>query len=65
MSTSPEQLPFGPFETLADYERRSLSHVAGMPEQIEAPGLWRGIAFRIGDHHHSAEGALPDHLTTR
>ena len=51
MSTSPEQLPFGPFETLADYERRSLSHVAGMPEQIEAPGLWRGIAFRIGDHH--------------
>ena len=38
----------GPFDVLADYERRSLAHVAGMPEQIEAPGLWRGIGFRIG-----------------
>jgi twitching motility protein PilI len=37
-----------PFEVLTDYEQRSLSHVAGMPEQIEAPGLWRGIGFRIG-----------------
>ena len=38
-----------PFEVLADYERRSLAHVAGQPEQIETPGLWRGIAFRVGD----------------
>lgn len=38
-----------PFEQLADYERRSLAHVAGEPEQIETPGLWRGICFRIGD----------------
>ncbi|HET7923809.1 MAG TPA: chemotaxis protein CheW [Rhodanobacteraceae bacterium] len=37
-----------PFEVLADYERRSLAHVAGLPEQIEAPGLWRGIGFRVG-----------------
>lgn len=37
-----------PFELLAEYERRSLAHVAGMPEQIEAPGLWRGIGFRVG-----------------
>lgn len=37
-----------PFEVLADYEQRSLSHVAGMPEQIEAPGLWRGIGYRLG-----------------
>jgi twitching motility protein PilI len=37
-----------PFEALADYERRSLAHAAGVPEQIEAPGLWRGIGFRIG-----------------
>jgi twitching motility protein PilI len=22
--------------------------VAGLPEQIEAPGLWRGIGFRVG-----------------
>lgn len=37
------------FEVLVDYERRSLAHVAGMPEQIEAPGLWRGIGFRVGE----------------
>ena len=37
-----------PFEALADYERRSLAHAAGVPEQIEAPGLWRGIGFRVG-----------------
>jgi twitching motility protein PilI len=37
-----------PFEILADYERRSLAHVAGAPERIEAPGLWRGIGFRLG-----------------
>jgi twitching motility protein PilI len=37
------------FEILLDYERRSLEHVAGMPEQLEAPGLWRGIGFRLGD----------------
>jgi twitching motility protein PilI len=40
-----------PFEVLTDYEQRSLAHVAGMPEQIEAPGLWRGIGFRIGTRH--------------
>ena len=40
-----------PFEVLADYERRSLAHVAGVPEQIEAPGLWRGIGFRIGPRY--------------
>jgi twitching motility protein PilI len=51
MAISPEQQISGPFETLADYERRSLSHVAGLPEQIDAPGLWRGIGFRVGPHH--------------
>jgi twitching motility protein PilI len=40
-----------PFEVLAGYEQRSLAHVAGAAEQIDAPGLWRGIAFRIGDRH--------------
>ncbi len=43
-----------PFEVLADYERRSLSHVAGIPDQIDAPGLWRGIAFRLGSHRLAA-----------
>ena len=38
----------GPFEILADYERRSLAHVAGLPEQLDAPGLWRGVGYRVG-----------------
>lgn len=40
-----------PFEILLDYERRSLAHAAGAPEQAQAPGLWRGIGFRIGAQH--------------
>jgi twitching motility protein PilI len=36
------------FETLADYEARSLAHVPGRPEQIEAAGHWRGVGFRLG-----------------
>ncbi|HOX71072.1 MAG: chemotaxis protein CheW [Dokdonella sp.] len=51
MANSSELQTSGPFETLADYERRSLAHVAGLPEQIDAPGLWRGIGFRVGDRH--------------
>jgi twitching motility protein PilI len=41
------QLPA--FDILDDYERRSLTHVAGLPEQLDAPGLWRGVGFRIGN----------------
>ncbi|HET8899792.1 MAG TPA: chemotaxis protein CheW [Rhodanobacteraceae bacterium] len=50
MVNSPEQfdLAAGPFDALADYERRSLAHVAGAPEQVDAQGLWRGIGFRVG-----------------
>jgi twitching motility protein PilI len=36
------------FETLADYEARSLTHAPGRPELIEAPGHWRGVGFRLG-----------------
>lgn len=43
-----------PFDTLLDYEQRSLAHVAGLPEQIDAPGLWRGIAFRLGQRRMAA-----------
>ena len=39
-----------PFEILADYEQRSLAHVAGLPEQLDAPGLWRGVGYRVGSH---------------
>ncbi len=38
-----------PFEVLVDYEHRSLAHQPGTPEQIDAPGLWRGVCFRLGD----------------
>jgi twitching motility protein PilI len=37
-----------PFEILAGYERKSLAHVAGLPEELDAPGLWRGVGYRIG-----------------
>lgn len=35
-------------EQLAEYERLSLAHVAGTPQQSDAPGHWRGIGFRLG-----------------
>lgn len=37
-----------PFSILAEFERKSLAHVAGLPEQLDAPGLWRGVGYRIG-----------------
>ncbi len=40
-----------PFEILLDYERRAQAHNAAAAEQVEAPGLWRGIAFRVGSNH--------------
>ncbi|MDH5822204.1 chemotaxis protein CheW [Luteimonas sp. RD2P54] len=42
------QLPGDPFSILLDYEARSLAHVAGLPEELDAPGLWRGVGYRIG-----------------
>ncbi|QIL21802.1 purine-binding chemotaxis protein CheW [Thermomonas sp. HDW16] len=39
-----------PYLVLADFEQRSLAHVAGLPEQLDAPGLWRGVAYRVGSH---------------
>ena len=44
-----------PFDILANYERRSLAHVVGLPEQLDAPGLWRGVGYRIG-HKRLASG---------
>jgi twitching motility protein PilI len=41
--------PEGAYALLADYEHRSLAHDPGVPEQIEAPGLWRAIGFRVGE----------------
>ena len=47
MNDSPAR--FEPFEALVDFERRAAAHVAGAAEQVEAPGLWRGVGFRIGE----------------
>lgn len=53
-----------PFDVLVDYERRSLAHVAGLPEQLDAPGLWRGVGFRIGSRRLAAEfGEVREILT--
>lgn len=38
----------GPYALLAEYERRSLAHDPGLPEEVETPGLWRAIGFRLG-----------------
>ena len=48
IGTPSQAPPVDAFETLAEYERRSLAHVAGLPEQLQAAGLWRGIGFRVG-----------------
>jgi twitching motility protein PilI len=36
------------FVQLGEYERLSLAHVAGTPQQSDAPGHWRGVGFRLG-----------------
>src|SRR6476659_4785076 len=46
--TAPSRTRLSPYEVIADYERRSLAHVAGLPEQLDAPCLWRGVGYRIG-----------------
>lgn len=49
MNDTASRPPAGdPFGLLLDYERRSLAHEAGLPEQLDAPGLWRGVGYRIG-----------------
>ncbi|MEW9624042.1 chemotaxis protein CheW [Rhodanobacter geophilus] len=37
-----------PFEILARYERLSLAHASDTRERMDAPGLWRGIGYRVG-----------------
>ncbi len=37
-----------PFEILARYERLSLAHASDTRQTMEAPGLWRGIGYRVG-----------------
>ena len=37
-----------PFEVLARYERLSLAHASDTRNELDAPGLWRGIGYRVG-----------------
>ena len=37
-----------PFEMLARYDRLSLAHASDTRERMDAPGLWRGIGYRVG-----------------
>ena len=37
-----------PFEILARYEWLSLAHASDTRERMDAPGLWRGIGYRVG-----------------
>lgn len=50
MFASGNALPDEPFEILLAYEAGARSHQAKGAEQAEAPGLWRGIGWRIGKH---------------
>ena len=45
-STDTKQLD--PFQILLDYERRSLAHNVGLSSELIAAGVWRGVAYRIG-----------------
>jgi twitching motility protein PilI len=43
-----ETAHLSPFEILARYERLSLAHASDVQERMDAPGLWRGIGYRVG-----------------
>lgn len=43
-----ETASLSPYEILADYERLSLAHASDTGNRLDAPGLWRGIGFRVG-----------------
>jgi twitching motility protein PilI len=43
-------LPEDPFDLLLAYEAGARAHSARAAEQAEAPGLWRGIGYRVGRH---------------
>ncbi|MGV6851197.1 MAG: chemotaxis protein CheW [bacterium] len=46
-SESEEKPKIDPLVLLQDYERRSLIHSVGIPEQATVKGAWSGISFRV------------------
>ncbi len=45
---APSEPRMAAFEKLAEYQALSLAHVAGLPEEADVPGHWRGVGFGIG-----------------
>jgi twitching motility protein PilI len=37
-----------PFDTLAEYERRSLAHAVALPAREAVAEQWRGVGYRVG-----------------
>ena len=37
-----------PFDTLAEYERRSLAHAVALPARAAVAEQWRGVGYRVG-----------------
>ena len=49
MSEQTTEMANEAFAVLKDYERRSLVHAVGLPEQANAHWAWSGIAFRLAE----------------
>lgn len=44
----PSEPRIAAFAKLTEYQTSSLAHVAGLPEEADVPGHWRGVGFGIG-----------------
>ncbi len=44
----PSEPRIAAFAKLSEYQTLSLAHVAGLPEEADVPGHWRGVGFAIG-----------------
>jgi twitching motility protein PilI len=49
MAENESETVLAAFETLRDFERRSLIHAVGLPEQNLGKGAWSGIAFKLAE----------------
>jgi twitching motility protein PilI len=44
----PRQAHVAAFAKLTEYQKLSLAHVPGVPEEVDVPGHWRGVGFGLG-----------------
>lgn len=49
MAENESEVVLTAFQTLRDFEQRSLIHAVGLPEQNLGAGAWSGIAFKLAD----------------